>query len=783
MCHIRDAITLKNVNNSVIDEIECFAKLEMPRILSEMNLSNKLGTINYADYFGDIYASNPNSFKFVMGDRIMILELANHVKRIFDANPESGFQYFAPPPTAMSSSHKKCAFECDSNIDIECKPTGPYLLNKLVSTADQNIVREIGGYRYDSELQSFSIVLRLLSGPLAYDTLQKNLSCALPSLPSVNRYIYKTNCRVVEGVLRCDELTQYLEERNLEKVVTLSEDATRIVGRVQYDSFTNQIVGFVTPINKENGLPISFAYPARNVHEIIGHFEKKNQISPLVNVIMAKPVGVHSTPAFCLLLYGTDNKYTAEDVCKRWKDIVQTLKSIGITVLLISSDSDPRYNTAMKQLSQLGKSSRMLCNENWFSCGDWESHVDDEYPIFIQDTPHIATKLRNFFLKTRNVPRMLPFGNYFIEQSHLKKIIVSHSKDLHNLSPMVLDPVDKQNYDSAVRMCDKKVTDLLCNTVDDSNATIKFLQIMRFIIESFMDESLTPLQRVYKIWYSVFIIRFWRAFIKSNKKLSLKNNFLTTNCYTCIELNAHNLVLCIIRLAKHNLPHLFLPTVFNSQHCESLFRQIRSITSTFSTVTNCTIKELCQRISKIQLQSDVMSRIGSNFIFPRLQHPKTREIKVYGLPTLTEIYNEIETSKSDAIRDAIVLGLIHKNKVKQFDFTCQIKPHKKKRNTKRAKAETGSVFVNQITHRVLHLNRINLKNYVYRFDGKNVDENSAYVELYHNHTTNRRMIVKKTSFCWLLRGDNERVSSDRLERVKLGAKKKRRKAILSKHKQ
>lgn len=119
--------------------------------------------------------------------------------------------------------------------------------------------------------------------------------------------------------------------------------------------------------------------------------------------------------------------------------------------------------------------------------------------------------------------------------------------------------------------------------------------------------------------------------------------------------------MCMIQLKNLNLPHLFLPTIFNSQHCESIFRQIRSISSTLSTVTNCSMKGFTEQISKIQLLSDVMSRIGSNFIFPRIDRfNKAEKLKVYDLPTLSEIYNEIEKCKQEATRDAISLGLIKK---------------------------------------------------------------------------------------------------------------------------
>lgn len=775
LCNIRDFITIKNVDDSIVDQVQDFVRTELPPILTEWISSGKIRSVNKVEYFGEIYASNPNSFKFVSGDRIQINQIVKYAEKLVEENQNNPKNCVQPISGAPNSNARQSnLFKYDVNNSKQSEREKPYFLNKLNANADQNGDREPGGFRYDMETQCFSIVLRGLSGPLAYDMLQKNLEGSIPSLPSVNRYIYKSNRRVVEGVLRCDELCQYIEERNLEKVVTLSEDATRIVGRVQYDKHSNQMVGFVLPLNKKNGLPIPFAYPARNSPEIISHFEKNIEASCLVNVIMAKPVSSTPSPAFCLLLYGTDNTNTSDDVCNRWGSVTEQLKTKGIRVLSISSDSDPRYNTAMRKLSQLGNRSKTVASPIWFCCGDrnfaiWNTHC-------YQDYIHILTKLRNFFLKTIYSPCKLPFGKYHIKQSHLIKLIVEHSKDLHNLSPMVLNPIDKQNYESAERMFHKRVTNLLRKSVDDSEGTIKFLEIMRSIKEAFMDELLTPLERVNKAWYSVFIIRMWRAFINSNRRYTLKKNFLTNNCYACIELNAHSLVLCMVQLKNLNMPHLFLPTLFNSQHCESLFRQIRSISSTFSTITNCTVKEMTERISKIQLQSDIMTQIGSNFIFPRLNRQKNSKIKVYDLPTLAEIYKEIEKSKCAASKDAVALGLIKKNQVARFDFACKIKPYKKKESNKRKKTKNGSHFAKQCT-RVLHLNKIDLKNFADKFIDKEVDANSPYVELYHDKETNRRMIVKKTSLCWLLRSDNKRLSSDRLQRVRMETRSKTNKII------
>lgn len=84
---------------------------------------------------------------------------------------------------------------------------------------------------------------------------------------------------------------------------------------------------------------------------------------------MAQPVGSKYAPPFCLLIYGSDNKFTSGDVCKRWKHMHGELNKRGIEVLTIATDSDPRYNAAMRNISLLGVESEIFGKSTWFSCG------------------------------------------------------------------------------------------------------------------------------------------------------------------------------------------------------------------------------------------------------------------------------------------------------------------------------------------------------------------------------------------------------------------------------
>lgn len=530
-CGFGRAISLKNIDDSAINDMEKFIREDVSNLIPIDSAKE--------DFFGP-FARNPKRFVFLPGHRHLIRELSSHVKKVVDRN---GLKYF-------NTSNKFNETQTESETQSDEKPTtrAHLFLNKLMEAANQNASREKGGYRYEKDVQLFSIYLRLIVGKLAYQTLQANLEAALPSLPTVDRYIRSSHFHIVPGILRTAELLQYLNERNLPKIVSASEDMTRIVGRVQFDSRSNQLYGMVEPINSKTGMPIPFCFPARFAEEIIRHFIN-GTVSAYLNVVMVQPISKNASP-FCILLYGSDNKFTAVDVKKRWKYIDNELNKVGISVLSISSDSDPRYNAAMRDLSTLGENSCGVAK--WFSCNQ-----NVTAPFYVQDMTHIITKMRNFILRTLWASKQVPFGNRTIDIAHVYVLLYKYSKDKHLLTESVLNPNDRQNFSSAQKLCSLKVTDLLNIGVDRAEATSLYLEMMRNIMNAFMDTKLTPIERIRAIWYPVFIMRIWRQFIENSWQLTLKDKFMTTNCYCCIELNAHALIFLIIHLKEINRADLF----------------------------------------------------------------------------------------------------------------------------------------------------------------------------------------------------------------------------------
>ena len=98
-------------------------------------------------------------------------------------------------------------------------------------------------------------------------------------------------------------------------IVSIGEDATRIIGRVDYDSQTDRLVGFVMPVN-ELGLPVTDTYLATSFITI----EKFFSTSTVAKYAFLYGPAI-ITIAFILACFSTDNCFTTEHVLKRWTDI------------------------------------------------------------------------------------------------------------------------------------------------------------------------------------------------------------------------------------------------------------------------------------------------------------------------------------------------------------------------------------------------------------------------------------------------------------------------------
>lgn len=298
---------------------------------------------------------------------------------------------------------------------------------------------------------------------------------------------------------------------------------------------------------------------------------------------------------------------------------------------------------------------------------------------YTQDTTHIGTKLRNRLLKPSI---LLPFGNKIISLSHLKILLDTVPKDKHGLVDKDVSPDDRQNYAALEKIMDERVLEALKQNVFDSEATVVFLKVCKCVTSSYLDVKLQPTERIHRIWYALFIIRFWREWILSSSRYDLQDNFISENAFICLELNALSMLRLAVKLRNSGKSEWFLPHLFDSQPCESTFRQMRSMGTLNFTKINFTLLDIFHLIERVELQNDIVyNRLANtDIVFPRVK--KRAELglehkNVHGLPSNQDLIRIIKTAREDAKKVAIEFGMFTENFKVELSSMKDVKTKKK----------------------------------------------------------------------------------------------------------
>ncbi|KAK3910838.1 Aromatase [Frankliniella fusca] len=425
--------------------------------------------------------------------------------------------------------------------------------------------------RYDMEIKLFSVYLFIVAGRFIYEWLYENLKPALPSLSEVERTLANSSEPVKEGKFRFSELSEFLNVNNLIRKVFIAEDGTRIVQKFVYDLTSDQIIGCVPPF-ADNGVPIMNSFPASAAALIATHFEKGIP-SSTAYAIMVQPAQ-YGAPSFCLSMFGSNNRFTTEHVFKGWHYIYDELSKLGIECLGFAADGDPKVLNAMHTVMfSPGAPCPKEFKDFYFAPGELKFSV-------MQDYIHTVNKFRNRLSPSH----YLPLGKYSASQSHLIILMDTMSKEQHGLTPAVMAK-DKMNFNASMKICSERVTSLMEEHVPGSEGTVEYLNVMRCVMEAGLNKSLSPLEVIFKIWYATFFFRYWKNWLISNPKFTL-DNFVSRNLYMCVEIIAHSIICLILKSRTQNSKECLLIHLFSSQICESIFRLLRSMTSTESTVIN-----------------------------------------------------------------------------------------------------------------------------------------------------------------------------------------------------
>ncbi|CAF1235869.1 unnamed protein product, partial [Rotaria sordida] len=250
------------------------------------------------------------------------------------------------------------------------KPFLHYFLENLLS----NLTVAESRYRYNEQVLDFAVCLFILADRNAYEFLRINIPGTLPSLITIRAKLSTAGFRALEGEFRYDDMNKYMDEIN-SKFAFCSEDCTNLQS----------------------------------------WFEEK-EMSHLLNLHMIQPICINNqiSPSFALAAYGTNGKYTALDIIRRWYTIFEESSSRGIRIVGYSTDTDPKYLLAMMLVSGFfgvlinnpkSKHSslpKVAIPTSW----SWFYLPGEQLFLFMQDATHVCTKLRNRLLQSSAIMMM-----------------------------------------------------------------------------------------------------------------------------------------------------------------------------------------------------------------------------------------------------------------------------------------------------------------------------------------------------------------------------------------
>ncbi|CAF4339700.1 unnamed protein product, partial [Rotaria magnacalcarata] len=534
---------------------------------------------------------------------------------------------------AFFSSFKKLIKSFHFNENDDTKNNHAFLL-AFIENIFSNLSKNKNNYRYSEHVQQFAQSLYILGGRNVYEFVRLNLPGAIPALSTLDDSLGKAGACIEEGIFRYNILQNHQKSVGYD-IAVYSEDATAVIKKVSYNSATNKFSGF--PISLKHGIPYSRQFQTDSFDELKSWFENKDKTHYL-NVHMVKPLIASNPYSSPLLLaaYGINNNFKAIDVLNRWIWMFENARQSNVRIVAFATDCDPRYLLAMRLATGFfGRINNMsICDrqdafdidlpKSWSS---WFFMGTRQLFFCFQDSIHLCTKLRNRILSKK---ASMLIGKEEVSIEVLMELIEKKSKLAHGLVKTDIEPKDRQNFSSCIKLSSDDVFTTL-EDIESSQATRIYLHLLRCIVLAYVEHDTSIINRIYYSWYAVFLCRIWKNWLdiideKDTLGYNVENKkdlFITSPAHFSIELNAHSLLAICLLVHRHHMPNsALLISNYNSQPCEATFRLTRSMSGAFSSVVNFTTDQFLKRAGKLSILTELENKSESGQSDCLLKFPK-----------------------------------------------------------------------------------------------------------------------------------------------------------------
>ena len=447
----------------------------------------------------------------------------------------------------------------------------------FIKTIVSNMRKKPKGKRYDKFTKTMFQVIKIWGGWRMAKFFAMNMGG--PSEGTIKRITRQYNTPAEQGfqastISRTLETYKHLMETNqIESVlVEQAEDETVIVKLLQYIQATDTVVGScgITSLNhrcvSDHFLVIGSEETA---YEDLKQFFANSVIASMARVIMLNPLHPN-LPATVVFLAPTCNKFTTLDVIDQWK-IVQNIYNRHFLPLFKTpltgkaSDGDSRRRRAQLLSAKSKEGVRYhIDHPNFTLTGRVTDNHGNEttvcsLDIMNQDYIHCGKKLVN---PLDHPTRKLMIGGHLVHINHLNLVMTRFEAQQHGLRTEDVTRQDRQNWGSAQRICFPRVQECLkkleCGeegmTQEDVKGTRIYLFICFLFIEIFCSLTASLTQRITYASQVANFLRIWRWWVYQHPVLSLKENFITKQCFEDVLITCHASVL-LIKAARDFAPN------------------------------------------------------------------------------------------------------------------------------------------------------------------------------------------------------------------------------------
>ena len=435
--------------------------------------------------------------------------------------------------------------------------------------------------QHSDGFKNAAALVYLSGGKKAYELFRSGCGANLPTIPTLQSWVQQNGVDIVEGLESLDKVAERMakmyEEKKVDKLIFINEDATTVTVALEYKSSTQQIYGLVRK-RHFGGHPEEIdQLKATAAKERATHVYLYVGVNPFDENMPALPIG----------FFATDNKFKTQDVISNWKKITEVFTKQGFHVIGYGADGDSRCIRAQSDhLRRARETIEKKHNKNFYQLQLGEEHEDLPL-LFYQDFLHLFMKMMRRIIKHY----VLKFGSR-----------MSNVGNLVRLSERVAAAVSRARHDPmsvslAAKLLDPEIINELKEGDEDQQVTALLLEHCKRIYDIASNSHLSFEDRVLNVWSVLFFSRLWlksteRKLLVEKSAVSRKyDSMFTENILRGLQINSYSLLHVYIYCKEKNMK--IAPWCLSSQYCENFFRLLRAFRkktrsiSPFSNVNNC----------------------------------------------------------------------------------------------------------------------------------------------------------------------------------------------------